>query len=102
MNLSYHSKEHLRGLTEHIYENVILHSGNYNVIDNTEKFKCQEVIEVKQNIVVEKDDILDLLRMTPYYWQTSEEKKENILKLTQLNTPIHFYIKIYKKSSSVS
>ncbi|MFT5662479.1 MAG: 23S rRNA (guanine745-N1)-methyltransferase [Sulfurimonas sp.] len=95
-------EEHLRGLTEHIYDNVISHSGNYNIIDNNEKFQCQEVIEVKENIIVEKDDILDLLRMTPYYWQTTEEKKENILKLTQLNTPIHFYVKVYKKLSKIS
>ncbi len=89
-------EEHLSGLTEHIYDTVISHSGNYNIIDNNEKFQCQEVIEVKENIEVDKEDILDLLRMTPYYWKTSEEKKENILKLEKLNTPIHFYVKIYK------
>lgn len=92
-------EEHLSGLAEHIYDNVISHSGNYNIIDNNEKFECLEVIEVKENIVVEQEDILDLLRMTPYYWQTSEEKKENILKLTKLNTPIHFYVKVYRKLS---
>lgn len=92
-------EEHLSGLTEHIYDKVISHTGNYNIVDDNEKFKCQEVIEVKENIVVDQDDILDLLRMTPYYWKTTEEKKENILKLTKLNTPIHFYLKVYKKLS---
>ena len=95
-------EEHLSGLTEHIYDNVVEHSGNYNVIDSDEKFECQEVIEVKENIIVDKDDILDLLRMTPYYWQTSEEKKENILSLSELKTPIHFYIKVYKRLSATT
>ena len=90
-------EEHLRGLTEHIYDTVVSHSGNYDVIDTNEKFQCQEIIELKENIVIDKEDILDLLRMTPYYWKTSEEKKENILKLKTLSTPVHFYIKIYKK-----
>ena len=95
-------EEHLSGLTEHIYDTVVSHTGNYNVIDNNDKFKCQEVIEVKEDIVVDKDDTLDLLRMTPYYWKTTEEKKENILKLEKLTTPIHFYVKIYTKVSEVN
>ena len=90
-------EEHLSGLTEHIYDNVVSHSGNYNIVDNNKKFECKKVLEIKENIVVEHNDILDFLRMTPYYWQTTEEKKENILKLTKLSTPIHFYIKVYKK-----
>ena len=91
------AEEHLKGLTAHIYDEVLEHKGNYSVIDESESFTLKEQIEIKEEIVVKQEDILDLLRMTPYYWQISVEKKEKILALEELRTTVHFYVRVYGK-----
>jgi 23S rRNA (guanine745-N1)-methyltransferase len=91
------AEEHLKGLTAHIYDEVLPHKGNYSVLDDKKEFIFEKQIEIKEEITVKKEDILDLLRMTPYYWQTTVEIKEKILALDELITTIHFYIRVYKK-----
>jgi len=92
------AEEHLKGLTSYIYDEVLPHKGNYSVLDDAKDFILEEQIEIKEEITVKKEDILDLLRMTPYYWQTTIEIKEKILALDELKTTIHFYVRVYKKS----
>jgi 23S rRNA (guanine745-N1)-methyltransferase len=92
------AEEHLKELTAHIYDEVLPHKGNYSVLDDEKAFTLKEQIEIKEEISVKKEDILDLLRMTPYYWQTTVEIKENILALDELKTTIHFYIRVYSKN----
>jgi 23S rRNA (guanine745-N1)-methyltransferase len=94
------AEEHLKGLTAHIYDEVLEHKGNYSVIDESESFVLKEQIEIKEEIVVKQEDILDLLRMTPYYWQITVEKKEKILALSELRTTVHFYVRVYGKARS--
>jgi 23S rRNA (guanine745-N1)-methyltransferase len=94
------AEEHLKGLTAHIYDEVLAHKGNYSVIDESESFVLKEQIEIKEEIVVKQEDILDLLRMTPYYWQITVEKKEKILALSELRTMVHFYVRVYGKVES--
>jgi len=89
--------EHLKELTAYIYEEVLPHKGNYSVLEGEDNFILEEQIEIKKEIIVKQEDILDLLRMTPYYWQTTLEIKEKILALTKLTTTIHFYLQVYKK-----
>jgi 23S rRNA (guanine745-N1)-methyltransferase len=91
------AQEHLKGLTAHIYDEVIPHKGNYSVLENEKAFILKEQIEIKEEITVKQEDILNLLRMTPYYWQTTVEIKEKILALSELKTTIHFYVQVYKK-----
>ena len=91
------AEEHLKGLTSHIYDEVLPHKGNYSVLDDKKGFMLKEQIEIKEEITIKKEDILDLLKMTPYYWQTTIEKKEKILALDELKTIIHFYIRVYSK-----
>jgi len=92
------AEEHLKELTAHIYDEVLPHKGNYSVLDDEAYFLLEEQIEIKKEITVKKEDILNLLRMTPYYWQTTVEIKERILALDELKTTIHFYVRVYKKS----
>ena len=90
-------EEHLSGLTKLIYDKTVPHAGN--PLDATAQFTLQESIEIKRDISVEGSDILDLLTMTPYYWQARPEQQEKLAKLEKLETPIHFYIKIYQNIS---
>ena len=50
-----------------------------------------------QIILENKDDIYNLFTMTPYYYKTSKEDTEKLLKLESLTTTVHFAIEIYKK-----
>ena len=90
-------EEHLPGLKSQIYDKTILREGNYQVFDNSPEFQLQDQREIKQTISVEGEDLLDLLTMTPYYWSTTPEQKEKLANLVQLETPVHFFIKIYAK-----
>jgi 23S rRNA (guanine745-N1)-methyltransferase len=89
-------EHHLDGLAEHIYENVNPHKGN-DVLQNTQHFTFLQTVEIKQKISIVQEDIINLLKMTPYYWQVSEQKLEKLNLLDSLQTNIHFEIKIYRK-----
>ena len=91
-------EQHLSGLTEIIYDKTVPHAGN--PLETTGQFSLQKSIEIKEAISVKGSDILDLLTMTPYYWHTKPEQQELVAKLDKLETPIHFYIKIYKNEST--
>lgn len=89
-------EEHLRGLTKYIYDTFVPHGGN-NILNNNEEFELLESLEIKENINVRQEDILDLIKMTPYYWKMTKEQLERVNSLENMETPIHFYIKKYKK-----
>ena len=91
-------EEHLSGLTKHIYDTSIPHGGN-QVLDNSDVFEHITTLELKENIVVQKEDILNLVKMTPYYWQMTKEQIDAISLLDKVETVIHFYIKKYRKKA---
>ncbi|UVW34560.1 methyltransferase domain-containing protein [SAR92 clade bacterium H455] len=92
--------EHLAGLTALIYEQSLPHGGNTAGLEKTSQFNLLEQIEIKQTIVVTGSDILDLLKMTPYYWHSRPEQQEMLAKLDKLETLIHFKINVYQNQSS--
>ena len=93
-------EDHLSGLTALIYQQSVPHRGNYTGLDNAQHLRLQEQIEIKQTIVVKGSDILDLLKMTPYYWHSRPEQQELLATLDTLETPIHFYLNIYQNQST--
>jgi 23S rRNA (guanine745-N1)-methyltransferase len=91
--------EHLSGLTSLIYEQSLAHEGNTAGLEKAAQFNLLEQLEIKQSIVVRGSDILDLLKMTPYYWHSRPEQQDMLAKLDELETVIHFYINIYQNQS---
>lgn len=89
---------HLTGLTSHIYDRIIPHEGNYQVLSTAPELKLQDQQEIKEIISVKGEDIPDLLSMTPYYWHIQPEQKNKLTTLDLLETPIHFYIRTYIKT----
>lgn len=89
-------------LSEHLWE---LKKAIYNEpyknkpeIKNDELFSLVDCKELKYEITIKsKDDIYNLFTMTPYYYKTSKEDTEKLLKLEKLTTTVHFAIEIYKK-----
>ncbi|MCT2530125.1 methyltransferase domain-containing protein [SAR92 clade bacterium H921] len=86
---------HLAGLTAQIYSQNIPHRGN-NIDNNLELFKLKDQLEIADTISVEGTDILDLLKMTPYYWHARAEQQSQMKELKMLQTEIHFTIKTYQ------
>jgi|TARA_B100000497_G_scaffold17847_1_gene21121 23S rRNA (guanine745-N1)-methyltransferase len=91
-------EEHLTGLTQHVYQKHQPHEGNFRNINEHPTFELQEEVEIKANITVDGTHTLDLLTMTPYYWHTSPEQQKAISDLKQLETQIHFYIRVYQNN----
>jgi len=92
--------EHLSGLTALIYEQSLPHGGNTEGLEKAAQFSLLEQIEIKQTIVVSGSDIIDLLKMTPYYWHSRPEQQEMLTQLDKLETLIHFNINIYQNQNS--
>ena len=91
-------EEHLTGLTRHVYQKHQPHEGNFKHINEHPTFELQKEVEIKANITVDGAHTLDLLTMTPYYWHTSSEQQRVISDLKQLETQIHFDIRVYQNS----
>ncbi len=65
---------------------------------NDELFELVSFKELKYQIdITDKDDILNLFRMTPYYYKTGKAEAERLLQLRELTTTVHFGLEIYKK-----
>lgn len=85
---------HLAQLAEKIYQKVECHKGN-NVLHEHPKFKLMQSKKITENISVDNLYVLDLLRMTPYYWTATAEQQEAIASLPSLQTEIEFEINHY-------
>ncbi len=88
-------REHLFGLKEKVYE-----SPYYNEVseDIPEGFSLLESIEIRKEIKIgDPSHIRALFGMTPYAYRTGKEGREAVEALTELKTPIHFRLFIYRK-----
>lgn len=86
-------KNHLSGLKSAVYETPYENEEKHREYDGF-LFVGKEVCEY--SITVQKDDILDLFTMTPYYWKTSKSDFEKLSKLEKLETEVSFEISVYK------
>lgn len=87
--------EHLWELKKSIYNEPYK---NKPEIKNDKLFVMTDSKELKYNITLKSsEDIYNLFTMTPYYYKTSKEDLEKLLKLETLTTTVHFAIEIYKK-----
>ena len=86
---------HLREIAELIYENFRPHTTNI-----LEKMSAsfQHLHRERISFKIEMgsaEEVLSLLKMTPYYWSTAEERLENITKKTELSVSCDFNIDIF-------
>jgi 23S rRNA (guanine745-N1)-methyltransferase len=87
---------HLLGLKEKLYDNPYLNE------EESLEVSRLEVIEtdtIKYDIRLEDpQDIINLLKMTPYYWNTNISKTQEFIKKTStLDTTLEFVITVFKK-----
>lgn len=88
-------KDHLWELKCALYDRPYK---NKEEIKNSELFKPVFEKEIKYKINLSSgEDILNLFRMTPYYYKTGREETEKLLRKTELETTVHFGVEIYEK-----
>lgn len=93
---AYPLERHLMGLKSVIYEKPYL-----NEVDGSVPygFELKEHCEIKENIFVDRnEDIINLFRMTPYYYKTGKLDQDKLNVIKSLETEIEFGIELLKKA----
>ncbi|TRX65493.1 methyltransferase domain-containing protein [Flammeovirga kamogawensis] len=91
------NKKHLSGLANIIYDKAKEHDSKIGNLEG-EYFDLEknDILTFTLNLDNNKD-IMNLFRMTPYYYSSSKEKSEKVNDLTTLETTIDFEINIFRK-----
>lgn len=89
-------KRHLMGLKEVLYENVYENEEKHTEYDG---FDFVERISVKDVIEVEGESLINLFKMTPYYFKTEKEATQKLTDAGKVKTEIHFDFLVYRKKS---
>ncbi len=92
---AYPLEGHLMGLKSIIYEKPYL-----NEIDGSipNGFEIEKHDEIKEKIVVScNEDIMNLFRMTPYYYKTGKADQDKLNNIESLETEIEFGIDLLRK-----
>ena len=88
-------KKHLFGLKQALYDTPY---ENDEQLPQTALLKLCNVTKVSGTIkLTSQDDIQAVFRMTPYFFHTSQQDKEKLLALTELETPVEFVLAEYEK-----
>lgn len=86
---------HLLGIKKVLYENVILNVMKEKEING---FTLIDEIHIEDKVTLKNSsEIYDLFTMTPYYYKTSKESIDKLLKLNSLTTELSFVLLVYKK-----
>lgn len=89
-------ERHLMGLKAAIYDVPYENKVNRNA---PEGFSVGDYTEIKETICIENsEDIMNLFKMTPYYYKTGESDQQKISALSTLETEIEFGIIAYVKA----
>lgn len=88
-------ERHLMGLKAAIYKEPYENKVNRDAADG---FVVDSYKEIKEKINLDNsEDILNLFKMTPYYYKTGENDQKKITSLSSLETKIEFGIVAYSK-----
>ncbi|MCG8428296.1 MAG: hypothetical protein MI754_13155, partial [Chromatiales bacterium] len=85
--------QHLFKLREQVYDQPQPHTPKPAELDHLIHSARNEL---HYSIHVRRGDTANLLAMTPYYWQASADKQQQIAELSALETPVDFIIDQYR------
>lgn len=90
-------KKHLSGLTEIIYDQHNDHDSHIGDF-NQELFtnKTNKIVSYQLNLD-NNEDIMNLFKMTPYYYSSSKANSELVSDLTTLETLVEFEVNLFVK-----
>lgn len=88
-------EKHLLGLKAAIYDKPYLNEVPDEVLAG---FECVKTTQQKMNFQINSNEIiLNLFKMTPYYYKTGVEDQQKINNLDYLETQAEFEIRVYRK-----
>ncbi len=88
-------KNHLMGLKRAIYDEPYLNEVDKEYPDG---FVYDDMVCIKNTIeLASNEDIMNLFKMTPYYYKTSKKDQEKIEKISNLKTETEFGILVLHK-----
>lgn len=88
-------KNHLFELKKAVYDNPYYNDVQSFGIDG---FTLEEEIIIKDKIILNSnEDIINLFKMTPYYYKTSADDQKKLENLQVLSTQAEFGIRVYRK-----
>lgn len=91
------NKKHLSGLANIIYDKAKEHDSKIGNLEG-EYFDLERNDLLTFTLKLDNNtDIMNLFRMTPYYYSSSKEKSQKVNELTVLETTIDFEINIFRK-----
>lgn len=89
------AEKHLLGLKEILYDDPYLNVAKEEKIYGMKLIK-EEIVDDFISLETNKD-IMNLFKMTPYYYKTNKKFKKRLEIVNGLNTQISFRIRVYKK-----
>jgi 23S rRNA (guanine745-N1)-methyltransferase len=87
-------KNHLFDFIKMIYDNPFHHSKKEIQIGDPD-FSLTMQKEINYVLNLNGNDISNLFKMTPYYWQATIEKQKTILELSEIDLEINFNLEVY-------
>ncbi|MGE3319799.1 MAG: putative RNA methyltransferase [Candidatus Berkiella sp.] len=94
------AKNHLMELRSQLFETVEEHDDEKTSVKLAEYFEETQSRSVNDHFTLNAEsEIENLLKMTPYYWKSTPEKKAAISHLTQLSLTLDVSLRCYKKRS---
>lgn len=86
---------------EHLMEmKDVLYDAPYENPDQAveyDGFRYLDVVPVSRAVMLERDDLMDLFRMTPYVWKTPREGVERLRALERLQVTAAFRIHVFRR-----
>ena len=91
----YPNQDHLIELKREIYKDIILKDEFRNELLSKTLINISRK-EIEKNILLSKDQIKSLFMMTPHYWTSTQEGKNNLYFLNELNIKLDITIDVYE------
>lgn len=92
------AKNHLLELRELLFENQ---KGENKQVKEFESFNLYLTQNLTYNAFINgNENILNLLKMTPYFYKTNPQKISNLNNINSLNITLDFTIKVWKKANN--
>ena len=89
--------DHLDGLRALLYTDVQPHSPMPALMAGDTRFEPAESTRVRESIVVDSPaQIMNLLAMTPYYWNISRDTRARVEALSRLESTVDAYVNVFR------
>ena len=88
-------KDHMLELKQAMYNEVRLNRVEFEY----EGFNLVESREIKYSMSLDKEEFMNQISMTPYFYKTNQQDIEKLDKIQQMNVTMNFVVAVWKKNN---